>query len=81
MFVGAAPAAALLYSISRPGKDGEPHALSKYITKLSNYHETWQERNALRTEFLEQAARDRHLFLNAGKNEFVDPEVNFVGRA
>ncbi|KAK2069354.1 hypothetical protein P8C59_003940 [Phyllachora maydis] len=76
--VGAIPASMLVYSISRPGKDGEPNAVTKLWNSFSGLNETWETRNALRTQMMEQAAHDRHLLYNAPINphyELPYPEV------
>ncbi|KAI1119372.1 hypothetical protein F5Y14DRAFT_395051 [Nemania sp. NC0429] len=69
--VAAVPLAIAGYQISRPGADGEPTPLSKWLTQF-DYFNDWEARNTLRTNILEQAAHDKHLFLHAGKNMHVD---------
>jgi hypothetical protein len=59
------------YSISRPGANGEPSSFSKWLSQF-DYFNHWEARNTLRTELLEQAAHDKHLFLNAGKSTHVE---------
>ncbi|KAI1163645.1 hypothetical protein F5B18DRAFT_618629 [Nemania serpens] len=71
VFVAAVPAAIAGYQISRPGADGEPSRFSEWL-KQFDYFNDWEARNTLRTNMLEQAAHDKHLFLNAGKNMHVD---------
>ena len=66
------PAFALLYSVSRPNADGTPTALENMITKVSNYGSEWERRNSLHTVAVEQAAHDRNLFNNSGRNQHVD---------
>lgn len=34
--------------------------------------ETWNERNALRTAMIEQAAHDKHLLYNAPRNKHIE---------
>ncbi|KAI0404300.1 hypothetical protein F4802DRAFT_249536 [Xylaria palmicola] len=81
VFAGAIPASMFAYSISRPGPDGEPSSFSKWL-KQFDYFNDWETRNTLRTEMLEQAAHDKHLFLNAGKSTHVElktPELMYAG--
>ncbi|KAI1203930.1 hypothetical protein F5X97DRAFT_282473 [Nemania serpens] len=71
VFAAALPTAIVGYQISRPGADGEPSGLSKWMTQF-DYFNDWEARNTLRTNILEQAAHDKHLFLHAGRNPHVD---------
>lgn len=71
VFAGALPAAIVGYQISRPGEDGEPSSLSTWL-KQFDYFNDWETRNSLRTDMLEQAAHDKHLFLNAGKSTHIE---------
>ncbi|KAK3936485.1 hypothetical protein QBC46DRAFT_357435 [Diplogelasinospora grovesii] len=76
--VGAVPACMLLYSVSRPGKDGEPSGISKMLERVSDMKEQWETRNHLMTAALEQAAHDKHLLYHAPRNTHVElkyPEV------
>ncbi|KAK8056043.1 NADH dehydrogenase 17.8K chain [Apiospora rasikravindrae] len=70
VFAGLLPTAAVFYQISRPGADGEPSR------PLNKDHVV---RNAMRTDALEQAAHDKHLFMNAGPKsphvELKTPEL------
>lgn len=59
------------YKISRPGADGEPSSFSKWL-KQFDYFNDWEMRNTLRTDIIEQAAHDKHLFLNADKSTHVE---------
>ncbi|KAI3322233.1 hypothetical protein HD806DRAFT_501454 [Xylariaceae sp. AK1471] len=81
VFAGAIPASMFAYSISRPGANGEPSSFSKWLSQF-DYFNHWEARNTLRTELLEQAAHDKHLFLNASKNTHVElkaPELLYAG--
>lgn len=60
------------YGISRPGKNGEPSGLTTWLRGFEYFRQEDVERNALRTQILEQAAHDKHLFLHAEKNPHVD---------
>ncbi|RWA13233.1 hypothetical protein EKO27_g1869 [Xylaria grammica] len=71
VFAGALPASIVAYQISRPGADGEPSSLSKWLQQF-DYFNDWETRNTLRTELFEQAAHDKHLFLNAGRSTHVE---------
>lgn len=73
--VGAVPVSMIAYSMAQPGKDGEPSSLSNTINSLSNLGKTWETRNHVRTAAIEQAAHDKHLFLNAGRNQHI--ELNY----
>ncbi|KAI1756983.1 hypothetical protein F4782DRAFT_480710 [Xylaria castorea] len=74
VFAGALPAAIVAYQISRPGADGEPSSLSKWLRQF-DYFNDWEMRNSLRTELVEQAAHDKHLFLFASKSTHVDHKM------
>ncbi|KAK7755223.1 hypothetical protein SLS62_002728 [Diatrype stigma] len=71
-FLGAVPLSYLGYSVSRPGENGEPSSLSQWLNGFEHLSSTWEERNDVRTHAIEQAAHDKHLFLNAGKSGYVD---------
>ncbi|KAK7941046.1 uncharacterized protein PG986_013433 [Apiospora aurea] len=79
VFAGLLPTAAVFYQISRPGADGEPSTISKYLNQFEALNKDHVVRNALRTDALEQAAHDKHLFLNAGPKsphvELKTPEL------
>ncbi|KAI0600862.1 hypothetical protein F4775DRAFT_543806 [Biscogniauxia sp. FL1348] len=70
-FVGAIPLSILGYKITRPGPDGEPAAASKWLAQFDYFNE-FETRNALRTQAIEQAAHDKHLFLHSGKNMHIE---------
>ncbi|KAJ8112392.1 hypothetical protein ONZ43_g5406 [Nemania bipapillata] len=81
VFAGALPASIAAYQISRPGKDGEPSSFSKWLQQFDYFNE-WEVRNTLRTQMIEQAAHDKHLFLNAGESRHVElkmPELFNTG--
>lgn len=61
-----------IYRISRPDGEGKPSGISRLIGKYTEMSETWNERNALRTAMVEQAAHDKHLLLNAPRNKHVE---------
>lgn len=72
MFVGVVPASYFFYSISRPGAEGSPSSLTKWLQGFDYFKEESETRNAMRTQMIEQAAHDRHLFLNARRNPHID---------
>jgi hypothetical protein len=72
VFVGVVPASYFFYSISRPGADGSPSSLTKWLQGFEYFQEESETRNAMRTQMIEQAAHDRHLFLNARRNPHID---------
>ncbi|EOO03391.1 putative nadh-ubiquinone oxidoreductase kda subunit protein [Phaeoacremonium minimum UCRPA7] len=79
---GALPAGALVYYISRPGKDGEPSSVTKAIQSWSDLGKQWEQRNTLHTAAIEQAAFDKHLYYNAGRNAHIElkyPEMIQAG--
>ncbi|KAI1142725.1 hypothetical protein F5Y05DRAFT_365919 [Hypoxylon sp. FL0543] len=81
IFAAAVPVSYVAYSASRPGPDGEPSSVSKWLRSF-DYFNDWELRNTLRTNIIEQAAHDKHLLLNAGKNPHVDlkmPELINAG--
>ncbi|GAP87299.1 putative NADH-ubiquinone oxidoreductase kDa subunit [Rosellinia necatrix] len=81
LFVAAVPASIFGYQISRPGANGEPSSFSKWLEQF-DYFNDWEARNTRRTDLLEQAAHDKHLFFSAGRNTHVElktPELMFSG--
>ncbi|KAI0970388.1 hypothetical protein F4678DRAFT_436651 [Xylaria arbuscula] len=82
VFAGALPVSIVAYQISRPGADGEPSSLSKWLEQFDYFSKDFEARNSLRTELLEQAAHDKHLFLNSGRSTHVElktPELINAG--
>jgi len=61
-----------LYSISRPGADGELSAVAKWIEKMADQKETWAQRTQRTTAAIEQAAHDKHLFYNVEKSKYYE---------
>ncbi|KAI1640428.1 hypothetical protein F4809DRAFT_590092 [Biscogniauxia mediterranea] len=81
VFVASIPLSILGYKITRPGPNGEPAAATKWLAQFDYFNE-FETRNALRTQAIEQAAHDKHLFLHAGKNLHVElkmPELINTG--
>ncbi|KAK1764672.1 hypothetical protein QBC33DRAFT_456867 [Phialemonium atrogriseum] len=79
--IGAVATSAIVYSISRPGKDGEPSTITKLFDRFAFLKEQDELRNTLRTAAIEQAAHDKHLLYYAPRNQHVElkyPEV-FTG--
>ncbi|KAL2263378.1 hypothetical protein VTK26DRAFT_7017 [Humicola hyalothermophila] len=73
---------AFVYHISRPAENGELSALHRWMIKISDYSKEWETKNQLMTAALEQAARDKHLFLTAERSthyELKYPEVFTTG--
>ncbi|KAK5655460.1 hypothetical protein OQA88_5731 [Cercophora sp. LCS_1] len=76
--LGLIPASWFVYRISRPGKDGQPNAVTQWIEKLGDLSKEWETKNHNNTAAIEQAARDKHLFFNAGRNIHIElgyPEI------
>ncbi|KAK3693938.1 hypothetical protein B0T22DRAFT_476737 [Podospora appendiculata] len=76
--IGAIPASMFVYSISRPGKDGQPSAVATWLEKISDNKEKWETRAHLTTSAIQEAARDKHLFYNIERNRHIElnyPEV------
>ncbi|XXG93945.1 hypothetical protein Hte_000195 [Hypoxylon texense] len=71
VFAALVPGSYIGYSISRPGPDGEPSSVSRWL-KSFDYFNDWETRNTLRTNIFEQAAHDKHLLLYSGKNTHVE---------
>ncbi|KAI1213907.1 uncharacterized protein F4807DRAFT_409651 [Annulohypoxylon truncatum] len=71
VFAAAAPLAFLGYQVTRPGADGEPSTATTWLRKF-DYFNDYEERNALRTNLLDQASHDKHLFMYAGKNPHIE---------
>ncbi|KAI0391677.1 hypothetical protein F5Y17DRAFT_439697 [Xylariaceae sp. FL0594] len=81
VFAGAVPASLLAYQITRPGADGAPSTFSTWLRQF-DYFNDWEARNTIRTDLIEQAAHDKHLFLNAGRSTHVElktPELLYSG--
>ncbi|OTB02143.1 hypothetical protein M426DRAFT_322969 [Hypoxylon sp. CI-4A] len=81
VFAAAIPVSYVAYSVSRPGANGEPSSLTKWL-KSFDYFNDWEIRNTLRTNMIEQAAHDKHLFNYAGKSPHVElktPELINAG--
>ncbi|KAH8675762.1 hypothetical protein BX600DRAFT_184829 [Xylariales sp. PMI_506] len=82
VFAGAVPVSFFAYSITRPGSNGEPSSFTKFLHNFDYFKEESEVRNALRTQAMEQAAHDKHLFYYSGKNPHVDlktPELINAG--
>ncbi|KAJ9130245.1 hypothetical protein NKR23_g12284 [Pleurostoma richardsiae] len=80
--LAAIPTSIFVYSISRPAKDGELTSFTKFFNSFESLSKTWEERNIVRTAIFEQAAHDKHLLYNAGRNKHVEltyPEVFQTG--
>ncbi len=58
--------------MSRPGADGAPTSFSKWLNSFDYLNSSWEERNAIRTQAIEQAGHDKHLFLHSGKNPHIE---------
>lgn len=65
----------LFYSISRPGANGEPSSISQWLRGFESLNKDWETINAMRTDALEQAAHDRHLFYNSSSRAAQGPTV------
>ncbi|CAK7222421.1 hypothetical protein SEUCBS140593_004895 [Sporothrix eucalyptigena] len=76
--LGTIPFVYALYTLSRPGKDGEATALEAYLNKFSYLTTQSETRNSLHTAAVEQAAHDKNLLYNIERNTNVDlryPEI------
>ncbi|KXJ95409.1 hypothetical protein Micbo1qcDRAFT_26226 [Microdochium bolleyi] len=81
VFVGAIPVSILGYQITRPGADGEPSSMTKWLQTFDAFNET-ERRNTIRTAIVEQAAHDKHLLFYPGRNRHVElktPELFNAG--
>ena len=86
IFAAAVPLSYAGYAISRPGPNGEPSSVEKWLRGFESLNDTWAERNDIRTRLIEQAAHDKHLFFYAGRSthvelkmpEYVPPPPSFV---
>jgi len=70
----------LVYGLSRPDKNGDAPALTKWIASWANQAEEWERINTKHTATVEQAARDKHLFFNVEANPHIElkfPEYAF----
>lgn len=73
--VGLIPAGFLLYQWTgtpNDPADGRKPYFTRMVDMYSDYRQTWAERNKLHTDMIEQAAFDRHLFLNSTPRRHVD---------
>lgn len=80
IFAGAVPTAYAIYSVSRPGEDGTPSMFTQWLRGFEHFKDDWEIRNNLRTQAMEQAAQDKHLFMHSGRNMHIElkaPEVHF----
>ena len=80
-FAATVPLSYAGYAISRPGPNGEPSGIEKWLRGFESLSDTWAERNDIRTRLIEQAAHDKHLlFYAAGRQPHVElktPEYVF----
>lgn len=65
----------LFYSISRPGANGEPSAVSQWLRGFEAMNKDWETINAMRTDALDRAAHDRHLFTHSNSRLAQGPTV------
>ena len=70
--LGSIPLVYALYTLSRPGKDGEATALENYINKFSYMTAEAEARNTLHTAAVEQAAHDKNLLYTVDRQTNVD---------
>ncbi|CZT45632.1 related to NADH dehydrogenase 17.8K chain [Rhynchosporium secalis] len=72
-----------VYAVSRPSANGQPAALTNYISSTYNeYKDTWAARNTLHTAALESAAFDRNLFQSTPGSRHIElrfPEIFNTG--
>lgn len=73
--LGALGLSMFTYSVSRPGKDGEQSKLSMWMDSFrAQSQQSWEQRNTVRTDALEQAAADKHTFYSVEKRG-IDPRM------
>ncbi|XDG07167.1 hypothetical protein ABKA04_006782 [Annulohypoxylon sp. FPYF3050] len=70
VFAAAAPLSFLGYQLTRPGANGES-SVTNWLRNF-DYFNDYEERNALRSNYIDQASHDKHLFLYAAKNPHVE---------
>ncbi|KAL0257412.1 hypothetical protein SLS55_008224 [Diplodia seriata] len=73
--ISAIPAGFLLYQwTGTPSNpvDGRKPYFTRMVDAYADYRAVWAERNKLHTDAIEQAAFDRHLFLNSTPRRHVD---------
>jgi hypothetical protein len=66
------PAAFALYYFSKASETGQESRFTSYIKSMANLGTRWEERTALHTAAIEQAAHDKHLFAYAERSSHVD---------
>ncbi|KAI1461623.1 hypothetical protein F4805DRAFT_412757 [Annulohypoxylon moriforme] len=71
VFAAAAPLSFLGYQLTRPGANGEPSSVTTWLRNF-DYFNNYEEINALRSNYIDQASHDKHLLLYAGKNPHVE---------
>lgn len=72
------PVLTLIYQYSRPGADGEMHWITRKVFDYQvEMRDVWRDRNVARTQAIERAAHDKHLFLYANMGEAPYYEVRF----
>lgn len=70
--LGAVAGSILVYSVSRPGANGEPSSITKLYERFAYLKEQDEIRNTLRTAAIEQAAHDKHLLNYNDRNAHID---------
>ena len=65
------PASLALYKLSAQNEDSQPY-FTRLINSFDSWKNDWADRNDLHTKAIEQAARDRNLFLNSPGTRHVD---------
>lgn len=70
--LGALAGSMFVYTVSRPGENGELSALHRWFRKLEDFGTEWETRNHLMTAALEQASHDKHLFLYAEPSKHIE---------
>lgn len=72
LFLGVFPVGMGLYAISRPGKEGQAPAITRWINSYASYQDKWSARNTIHTMAIEAAAFDRNLFQSSPGSAHVD---------
>ncbi|KAK0703617.1 hypothetical protein B0T26DRAFT_657355, partial [Lasiosphaeria miniovina] len=76
--LGTVAASIFFYSVSRTGEDGKPSAIHRALEQWADLKDKWEVRNQLTTAAVEQAGRDKNIFINAPRNthyELRHPEA------
>ena len=62
------PICYVLYENTKPGKDGDPPFLTRWLQQFDSWREENRERNIMHAKLVDQAAADRILFLHGDES-------------